>query len=210
MSSKNKKTKTKEKETTMSEVNENEVITEEIIEEAVVGEYNENIGAVVLDQTEPIVEEEKVIEPVVQTTMSNNVKDTDPDSIVLYELIEDYLNSVINNTSVNRTEENLIKFIKVAKFIAKKDKIKFIKIFFEELVQGNFKHLMAPDLVFQYINKINDVDKIKIETLYTALMTLDEFLKRPKKFGYPLDLERVRDGFTGDSLIAFIKSYLPY
>lgn len=156
----------------------------------------------------PVVEEIIIEEPKVALSMSNNVKDTDPDAVVLYELIEDYLNSILNNVGINRTEENLIKFIKIAKHIARKDKVKLIKIFFEEIVQGNFKHLMAQELVFQHINKVNDIDKIKIETMYTALMTLEEHLKRPKRFGFPLDLDKVRQGFSGDSLVAFIKSYL--
>lgn len=159
-------------------------------------------------ETAPAVEEIIVEEPKANLSMSNNVKDTDPDAIVLYDLIEDYLNSIINNVGINRTEDNLIKFIKIAKHIARKDKVKLIKIFFEEIVQGNFKHLMAQELVFQHINKVNDVDKIKIETMYTALMALEEHLRRPKRFGFPLDLDKVRQGFGGDSLVAFIKSYL--
>lgn len=177
-----------------------------IIEEIIIPEETDT--EVEMTEATPAIEEMIVEEPKANLSMSNNVKDTDPDAVVLYELIEDYLNSILNNVGINRTEDNLIKFIKIAKHIARKDKVKLIKIFFLEIVQGNFKHLMAQELVFQHINKVNDIDKIKIETMYTALMTLEEHLKRPKRFGFPLDLDKVRQGFGGESLATFIKSYL--
>lgn len=133
----------------------------------------------------------------------------DADVIQLYKLMNDYIKNIQLGAGIGRTEENIIKFVNLGKFIAKRNKIKLIEMFYVEIVAGTRSNLMAPDLVFQFINKVNDDQKKSVEVLYTALLALRDYLEKPKvKVGFPLDVKKIEQSFGGNSLTMFIKKFI--
>lgn len=156
------------------------------------------------------------VDPEIPT--EEEVEDTEPlkvpvtddaDVIQLYKLMNDYIKNIQLGAGTNRTEENIIKFVNIGKFIAKRNRTKLIEVFYTEIVAGVRSNLMAPDLVFQFINKVNDDQKRNIETLYTSLLALRDYLEKPKaKVGFPLDLKKIEQAFGGNSISVFIKKFI--
>lgn len=143
---------------------------------------------------------------VIKEKVFNAPEGADDETCHLYEMFNDYIDNVMLGGGVNRTQENVIKFVRIGSFISMKNKKKFIEAFFKEIILGPVNYLVAPELVFQFINTINDENKKKIEVLYTSLLMLKEHLERPKKSGIALDLKRVTEEFGSEALSEFIKS----
>lgn len=135
--------------------------------------------------------------------------ETDPDVIELYRLMNSYIKNIQLEANAKRVEENVIKFVAIGKFISRRNREKLVEIFFTEIMSASMSLIMSQDLVFQFIEKVNDDDKRKIQTLYTSLMALRSWLENPKhKLGFPLDFDKVEDAFGGNALSNFIKRFI--
>ena len=135
--------------------------------------------------------------------------ETDPDVIELYRLMNSYVKNIQLESNSKRVEENVIKFVAIGKFISRRNREKLVEVFFTEIMSSSMSFIMSQDLVFQFIERINDDDKRKIQTLYTSLMTLRTWLENPKhKLGFPLDFGKIEDSFGGNALSNFIKRFV--
>lgn len=195
---KNKKQKNKEGAEIMSaeEQNVTEVNNEDINEE--VSEDNTQAPETVED--EPV----SVAVEVDEFEEYPDVKG-DEELIELRNLIKDYVDAVRDPNTENFTHKNTMLFIKMCKYVIRKDKVKLVEYLFEGLIKGHTGDLINGQTVFMFMEKVNDGDKAKVETLYTSLKALYDYLIRPKKFGFPLDIETIKKVYGGDSLSNFIK-----
>lgn len=159
---------------------------------------------------EPEVAEQNMMSPEVLNDDPFKTPPTDDaDILQLYKLMNDYIRNIRLGAGIGRTEENVVKFVAIGKFISRRNRMRLVEIFYTEIMSSAMSNIMAQDLVFQFMEKINDEDKGKIQTLYTSLMALRKWLESPKnKLGFPLDMKKIDDSFGGEALSGFLKKFI--
>lgn len=129
------------------------------------------------------------------------------DEVTLQAFIEEYLNYIQLKTP-SSLQASLSIAIQMVRFLIKNNNMNLYKYVFEKLFRSESKNIIVPEVVFQYLHMNKDSDKVKVEALYSTMVALDRHLKRPKKMGFPLDLNQVTIQFGNDGLANFVKTYL--
>lgn len=147
-------------------------------------------------------------EPPVDIASTNTVSGLSDEENTLMGLITTYKGTMEAANGFMIDEKHLLELIRIVKYAIRTNKEKLFHLMFDELFMADHKNVMAPQVVFQKLEALNDIDLPKAKILYATMDALKKHLAKPKNIGFPLDVKKIQDDFGGTALGPFLKSRL--